>query len=36
MKITENRQIPIKHNKTITLGDISTLKVTLDQMLTYF
>ena len=26
-KLLKNRQMPIKHNKTITLGDISTLKV---------
>ena len=39
-KLLKNRQTPIKHNKTITLGDISTLKggweVTPDQMLTDF
>ena len=25
-KLLKNRQTPIKHNKTVTLGDISTLK----------
>ena len=39
-KLLKNRQMPIKHNKTSTLGDISTLKggweASPDQMLTDF